>query len=161
MPSLHLICGPVAAGKSTYARQLARQQHAVLLSLDEAMLKLHGPIDGRDAFLSKQDLCRSYLLDLTADSLQNHVSVVLDWGFWKHQDRLALVSRFSRYGCPIEMIYLKTDAELRWQRLTLRNQNPGDGNHVIEQKDFAFFNSLFEEPRADDYPGVTLTIRTP
>lgn len=81
MPSLYFICGPVAAGKSTYARQLAQAQHAVLLSLDEAMLKIHGLIDGRDAFLAKENVCRGYLLDLAADSLQNKVSVVLDWGF--------------------------------------------------------------------------------
>ncbi|HET9239132.1 MAG TPA: ATP-binding protein [Oligoflexus sp.] len=154
MPSLHIICGPVASGKTTYARQLAQEKLAVLLSLDEAMLKLYGVIDGREAFLAKQDLCRRYLLDLAADSLRNKVPVVLDWGFWKHQDRLALVARFAQYGCPIEMIYLKTEAELRWQRLTMRNQNPGDDNHIIERRDFEFFNSLFEVPRAADYPGV-------
>jgi predicted kinase len=130
MASLSFICGPVAAGKSTYARQLAQEKHA-----------LRGG--------------RGYLLDLTAASLQNHVSVVLDWGFWKHQDRRDLIARFSRSQCAIELIYLKTPAELRWKRLELRNQNPGDGNHEIEEKDFAFFNSLFEEPHADDYPGVS------
>jgi predicted kinase len=154
MASLHFICGPVAAGKSTYARRLAKEKQAVVLSLDEAMLKLFGPIDGREAFLAKEDLCRGFLLDLAADSLQNSVSVILDWGFWKHQDRLALIERFSQYGCSIELLYLKTADELRWKRLSLRNQNPGKGNHRIEEKDFAFFNSLFEEPRAEDYPDI-------
>lgn len=151
---LHLICGPVAAGKTTYARQLARQKQAVLLSLDAAMLTLYGTIEGREAFLSKQEICRNWLLDLAADSLQNKVPVVLDWGFWKHKDRLALVERFAQYGCSIEMIYLKTHDELRRKRLTQRNENSRTSDYVIEQKDFEFFNCLFEKPRAEDYPGV-------
>ena len=34
MPHLHLIVGPVAAGKSTYAIRLAREHRAVRLTLD-------------------------------------------------------------------------------------------------------------------------------
>ncbi|MDQ3263265.1 MAG: ATP-binding protein [Myxococcota bacterium] len=42
MAHLHLIVGPVGAGKSTFARQLSRQQSSVRLSLDEWMAQLHG-----------------------------------------------------------------------------------------------------------------------
>ena len=41
-PTIHLLCGLVAAGKTTLAKQLARSLPAVRLSRDEWMIRLDG-----------------------------------------------------------------------------------------------------------------------
>ena len=48
--TLHLIFGPIGAGKTTYARDLARRERAVAFVLDEWGARLfgpdvHGPLD--------------------------------------------------------------------------------------------------------------------
>ena len=40
MPKIHLLIGPVGAGKSTFALELAREHRGVRLTLDEWMQSL-------------------------------------------------------------------------------------------------------------------------
>ena len=39
----HLLCGPIAAGKSTFALVLADQEGALLFSIDKLMIRLYAP----------------------------------------------------------------------------------------------------------------------
>ena len=59
---LHLLLGPVGAGKSTLARQLSREHRAIALILDDWMARLYGPDErpptGRIAwYLERRDRC--------------------------------------------------------------------------------------------------------
>lgn len=42
MSTVHLVCGPIGAGKTTVARRLAQENGAICFSLDEWVMQLFG-----------------------------------------------------------------------------------------------------------------------
>ncbi len=86
MATLHLICGTISSGKTTYARRMMAEKPALLLSVDEVTLALAGviPPDRHDA---ATDGVKQYLMAKAREALAADLDVIFDWGFWKKVDR--------------------------------------------------------------------------
>ena len=83
MPKVIMICGKICSGKTTYANKIKSTNHAVILSVDEIMLALFGQnVDGE--YVSK---VKSYLYKKSLGILEAGINVVLDGGFWTHDER--------------------------------------------------------------------------
>lgn len=50
MAEVILLCGKVAAGKSTYANRLAQQKRAVILSVDDLVVRMRTKCEGPGYF---------------------------------------------------------------------------------------------------------------
>ena len=61
MAAVHLICGKICAGKSTFARTLAREKNAVILSCDEIMTLFPQP-EGDEAYADVSAKVKAFLL---------------------------------------------------------------------------------------------------
>jgi len=46
MAKVIMTCGKICSGKSTYAKQICIENHAVILSVDEIMLSIFGQHSG-------------------------------------------------------------------------------------------------------------------
>src|SRR5947209_1082007 len=78
-PIVHLMCGLVAGGKTTLARQLAEELPALRFSRDEWMIRLYGLSYDDPRYVAHLDACTGLMWDLAVEALRLGVNVILDW----------------------------------------------------------------------------------
>ena len=131
MADVHLICGKICSGKSFYARALAREKNAVILSCDGVMT-LFPPLDGDAAFSRVSERVKAYLLAQAADIARCGANVILDWGFWGKEEREKTGAFFSSRGLPVQWHYLDISEE-RWEEnIKKRNAAPGPSDYPVD-----------------------------
>lgn len=104
MPKVILICGKICCGKTTYAKKVAKEQNAVLLSCDEIMLTLFGQYcDKQDEMVEKTTI---YLLNKSIELFTVGVNVILDVGFWTRAYREEVNDFYKQMESPQNGIIL-------------------------------------------------------
>jgi predicted kinase len=80
MPTLYLLCGKIASGKSTLAARLADRPATILVSQDRLMAKLY-PDEVRtiEDYSRISPRLRNAMGEHFASVLRGGVSIVLDW----------------------------------------------------------------------------------
>ncbi len=151
MTKVHLICGKICSGKSTYAQKLAQERNAVVLSCDELMLALFDPLlgDKHDEIAAK---ARDYLFKMAERIVRTGTEVILDWGFWTAKGRKEAAARIEKMDAEPVWHYLRTE-ESEWRRrIEKRNRE------VLARQTQAYYldeglmkkaEMLFEEPPVD------------
>jgi predicted kinase len=80
--TVHLVCGFLGSGKTTFAKALSAQRAAIRFSVDEWYLRLFA--EGPTYELDRASMSRllDVLNDLWPQLAQAGNNVVLDFGFW-------------------------------------------------------------------------------
>ncbi|MGE8445550.1 MAG: AAA family ATPase [Comamonas sp.] len=134
--TLHLLCGKIASGKSTLARQLAAQPRTVLVSEDAWLAQLYP-----DALVSIQDYVllsarlRGAMQPHVVSLLQAGTSVVLDFPSNTPSTRAWARSIFEAAGAPHALHWLQLPDDECKRRLRARNAS---GEHPFETSDAQF-----------------------
>jgi predicted kinase len=127
---IHLIVGPVGAGKSTFALRLAREQRAVRLNLDEWMAALFRPdrptTGVMEWYVERTGRCLRQIWTLTQRLLEVETSVVLEIGLIQRRERAAFFERVDVSGHGLTIYALDAPRELRRQRVQERNAQQGE-----------------------------------
>lgn len=120
MAQMILICGRVCAGKTTYAKRLAQELHAVRLNADELMKPLFGEYLGDR---HEEVLCQvtDLLLEKAAECYACGVTVILDLGFWQRSMRERANRFFEKKGICPTWHYLRLGEEEWHRRIAKRN----------------------------------------
>ena len=142
MPTLFLISGLPASGKTTVALALERDRGAVRFSPDEWMARIVG--DGweykqRQAVESVQWALAQRLLTLGVD-------VVLENGFWRHAERQPYRMRAAELGAASKLIYCYASREELKRRLVVRNAALPADTFVVTPEQLDDMWSNFEPP---------------
>ena len=152
MAVIHMLCGKVGSGKSTYAKKLKELHQAMILSSDDLMLSLFDEYLGAKHQLIQQK-ATAYLFHLAEQLVSIDVNVVLDFGFWSKADRIETKKYFSDQGIATELHYINTaDVQIK-QHLQMRNQEIKSGNtkaYYIDEEMRKLFDSKFEEPTDEE-----------
>jgi predicted kinase len=156
MPPLHLLFGPVGAGKSTFARELCRQHQAVRLTVDDWMAQLFGaderPAVGRlEWYLERRQRVLEQTWKLTLDLLAVGTPVVYEPGLIRRQEREALYARADQAGLKLAVYVLDAPREVRRERVLRRNGERGET--FAMEVPLAFFelaSDLWEPPDDDE-----------
>ena len=119
-PTIHLMCGLVAAGKTTLARKLAEELPAVRLSRDEWMIRLYGLPHEDPAYVEQLAPCTELLWDIALNVLGVGASVVLDWNFWSRNRRQEARERANAAGYPVLLHWLDVPVDAVVQRARTR-----------------------------------------
>jgi len=121
-PTLHMICGKIAAGKSTLAAELARKPGTVLIAEDEWLSTLFGDqmCSVGDYVLVSAKL-RSVMGPHISMLLLGGLSVVLDFPGNTVGLRRWMRGMFEDVGAGHKLHYLDLDEEICKQRLRARN----------------------------------------
>ncbi len=143
-----LIIGKICSGKTTLARRLAREKHALLLSADELMTELFHHNEGEHFDLLSSGTKR-YLHKKTLELARLGVDVILDWGFWTRSEREEVTRFYRESSVEFEWIYVDTPRERWLANIALRNELVGRGeseDYYVDAGLLAKLESRFELP---------------
>lgn len=128
------------------------ENEAVVLSVDEIMLALFGLYAGEkhDEYTEKT---KKYLLEKAVQIVRTDINVILDWGFWRKDERAFARKFFSSKEIEHEFHYLDISDEEWKTRLDKRNHAvlAGESNaYMVDDNLTAKFCSLFQMPEKEE-----------
>jgi len=158
MAQIHLIVGPVGAGKSTFAQQLCREGGGVRLTLDEWMTRLFSkdrPQAGLMAwYVERTRRCIEQIWALTESLLRVGVDVVLEIGLLQRMEREALYARVDAQGWVLTLYVLDAPRELRRDRVARRNLERGATFSMeVPAHVFELASDMWQAPTAAECTG--------
>lgn len=148
---LHLLIGPVGAGKSTYARQKAARTSALFLDLDTFMVRLYGA-DARpkenviDWYLERRERCRELLWDVALDVLRCRIDVFLEIGLLATVEREAFYARVRDEGIRLAVYLVDAPRAVRKERIIQRNLSAGPFTQVVPLEFFERASDAWQPP---------------
>lgn len=151
MASIHLIEGPVGAGKSTFALRVAHDLSAPRLDLDEWMVTLFRP-DRPDSgfmtwYLERKHRCIQQIWNVVTEILRSGTDVVLELGLVGRADRVAFYERADAADCELVVYLLDTPEDTRRQRVRERNRQKGESFKMeVSDEIFELANGAWEAP---------------
>jgi uncharacterized glyoxalase superfamily protein PhnB/predicted kinase len=122
---IHLVLGPVGAGKSTFALELARRQGALRLTLDEWMAVLfrpdRPPTGLAEWYVERAGRCVEQIWALAQALVASGKSAVLEIGLLQRAARESFYRRVEAAGCALSIYVLDAPRDLRRARVQARN----------------------------------------
>jgi predicted kinase len=164
MPAtLHVIFGPIGAGKTTYAHALARREGAVPFVLDEWGAGLFGPdVDGPLDFgwmLERLRRCQALIWSTATAVLAVGTSVVLDIGAMRRADRDRIRQIAGGAGHRLQWHFVDAPEEVRRVRVAGRNVTKGETFvREVSPEMFDLIEGLYEAPAAAELEGAVLRV---
>jgi predicted kinase len=153
--TVHLICGGVGAGKSTYAAALASRTAGIVLSMDEWMANLFHPdrpaAHGFEWALDRMMRCEKQMWSLADPLIARGLTVVFDVGLPRREDRDRWRWRAMETAGTPKLHYLDVDLDTRRERVRRRNVERGP-TYSFEVPDamFDYMEGWFEAPTDDE-----------
>ncbi|MYM88863.1 AAA family ATPase [Rugamonas sp. FT82W] len=146
VPTLHLVCGKIASGKSTLTGALAGQPHTVLISEDKMLAALYpGEIKSLADYVRCTAKLRGALHGLIQDILAAGSSVVLDFPANTVATRAWMKSLFAGTSAAHCLHYLDVSDEECKRRLGLRNE-AGGHEFSTSEAEFDLITQYFVPP---------------
>jgi predicted kinase len=141
---LHLVCGKVAAGKSTFCARLA-EDGVVRIEQDQLMANLYPEMETVADYVRLVPRLRAAIGPLVVDMLKNGLSVVLDWPANTIATRSWMRELAEEAGATARLHWLATPDDLCLDRLTQRNA-AGTHDYQVSPEEFAQLSAYFEPP---------------
>jgi predicted kinase len=141
-PTLYVLVGLPASGKTTRAREIEAEAPALRLTPDEWMIPLFGEseADGKRAVLEGR------FIWLALQALREGANVILDFGVWTKNERLALRSLAAGVGASCQLEYFEIDEAEQKRRCEGRAVSQPHTTFVINDDDLREYRRLFEVP---------------
>ncbi len=150
VPTLHMLCGKVAAGKSTLSARLGEAPATVVIVQDHWMKQLY-PTELRSVadYGRLVARLRAAMGPHVVELLRRGLSVVLDWPANTVTSRLWMRGIFEAAGSAHQLHVLDVPNEVCLARLRVRN---ADGRHayVVSEAEFAEITRYFQLPTPEE-----------
>ncbi|WP_315759142.1 MULTISPECIES: ATP-binding protein [unclassified Bradyrhizobium] len=149
-PTLHLVCGKIAAGKSTLTAALGRRPATVVIAEDDWLARLYpGEQSTLADYVRNSSRLRSVMGPHVVALLRAGVSVVLDFPANTPASRAWTRSLFEAAGVPHQLHHLDVPDEVCKARLRARN---AEGRHAftVTDEEFDLFTSYFVAPTPEE-----------
>ena len=148
--TLHLVCGKIAAGKSTMAKRLASESGTILISQDQWLSRLY-PDELRSIpdMIKYSARLRHAIGGHVADLLRSGLSVVLDFPANRVDWRRWMLDVAEEAGAPHILHYLEVPDEICRERLRGRNAG-GEHEYVVSDSEFEIIVARFQPPAEDE-----------
>jgi predicted kinase len=142
--TLHMLCGKIAAGKSTLSAKLGQAERTVMISEDRWIDRLYGPeLRTLADFFERCDRLRATLAPHVVDILRADVSVVLDFHANTIGSRQWMRAIFEEAGASHQLHFLDLPDDVCRARMHARKAAGGDG---VTDAEFDHVTSYFVAP---------------
>jgi predicted kinase len=144
-PTLHMLCGKVAAGKSTLCAKLA-SSGAIVIAQDHWMSNLYKEeLQTVADYVRLVPRLRAAMGPHVIDLLRSGLSVVLDWPANTIESRDWMRGLFEQANAAHELHYLDVADEICLARLQNRNAS-GQHEYKVSPSEFAQLTRYFQPP---------------
>ena len=157
--TLYLLCGKIAAGKSTFARRLAAQPSTLLITMDHWMSILF-PTENNtiEDFARLSARLRAAMGPHVVDILRQDLSVVLDFPANSVKWRSWMRSLISEANVAHELHVLDVSDTICKARLRKRNES-GEHQYQVDEATYDLFMNYFVRPTPDE--GFNVIVHAP
>ena len=160
MPKVHLIEGPVGAGKSTYASTLVGRTNGIHVALDEWFAALFSPdrpaSDVVPWYVQRKERLLALIWNHSRRILASGTDVILELGLIQRHSRVAFGRQVQDEGFELSVHVLDAPLEIRRERVRRRNAEKGSTfAMVVPDHVFEMASSLWEAPddvECSEYP---------
>ena len=158
---LMFLCGKMAAGKSTLARDLAQRSEAILLVQDELLEGLFcGEIADVADFLDRSSRLRNALAPHICAVLSKGISIVLDFPGNTRAQRAWFREIFERANATHELHFVDASDALCKRQLKDRTRHLPPGTPWTTDAEFEAITAYFQPPSDDEGFNVVRHERT-
>ena len=148
---LLFLCGKMAAGKSTLARELAAGENAMLFVQDEWLDALYpNGVINVATYPEYSGRINKLLAPVVIDLLSRGVSVVLDFPGNTRNQRASFREIIERAGAAHELHFLDTADAICKAQLKGRSAHLPPGTPWTSEADFELIASHFRAPAEDE-----------
>ena len=148
---LMFLCGKMAAGKSTLARELAEREKAILLEQDELLDSLYpGEITDIPGFVKSSSRLRNALEPHVCALLAKGIPVVLDFPGNTKAQRAWFRGMFERANVGHELHFVDASDALCKSQLKERSKNLPPGTPWTTDAEFDAITVYFQAPSEDE-----------
>ncbi len=159
--TLHLLVGPVGAGKSTYARKRIAGSPAVFLDLDEWMVRLFGndPRPEHDVmgwYLERRARCHALIWGTATAILESGSDVFVELGLVRRKERETIYQAAADLGVPFKVYLVDAPRDTRRQRVAERNATAGPFTQVVPPEFFERASDAWEPPTEEERSALPL-----
>jgi len=148
--TLHLLVGLPCSGKTTLAKQLEREQHALRLTPDEWHIHLFGQDAEELEHDTRHSRIEMMLWTIASRALELGMNVILDFGFWAREEREDYRSRAKELGASSEVHFLDVPTEELLRRLRARNAQSSPSSFLIPEAMMTPWMAFFQRPTPDE-----------
>ena len=145
------LCGKMAAGKSTLARNLAVRENVVLLVQDDFLNALFpGEITDIPGFVKCSSRLKNALMPHVCDLLSKSISVVLDFPGNTKVQRAWFRELIERADVEHELHFIDASDALCKSQLRERSAGLAAGTPWTRDADFEAITAYFQPPSEDE-----------
>ena len=148
-PTLILMVGLPAAGKTTKAHELAEAHQALRLTPDDWMV----PLFGDSMAGGRRFVLEGRLISVALQALRLGTGVVLDFGLWSRDERAALRWLARSAGAECQVVYLPVDKDVQLARIAHRQDTEPHRTFPMTEADVDAWRPQFEVPDAAELHG--------
>jgi predicted kinase len=146
--TLHMLCGKIAAGKSTLSAKLAQTESTLVISEDRWVEQLYGPeLKTLADYFERCERLRATLAPHVVGLLRAGVSVVLDFHANTVRSRRWMRALFEEAEASHQLHFLDVPDEVCRSRMHARKAAGGDG---VSDAEFDHVTSFFVPPAASE-----------
>jgi predicted kinase len=158
---LMFLCGKMAAGKSTLARDLAEREDAILLVQDDFLEHLWpGEITDIPEFIDRSARLKNALAPHICALLSKGISVVLDFPGNTKAQRAWFRELFERSSIEHELHFVDASDDLCKRQLKDRSRHLPPGTAWTTEAEFEAVTAYFQPPSEEEGFNVVCHERT-
>lgn len=148
--TLHLVCGKIAAGKSTLVSELGQSPNTIVVREDSWLAQLYpGELHSIADYARSSARLRRALTPHLIEVLRGGLSVALDFPANTVRTRAWMRTLFEQAGCSHRLHYLDVPDDVCKTRLRQRNES-GKHEFTVSEEEFDLFTNHFVPPSADE-----------
>lgn len=148
---LHFISGKLGSGKTTLAKQIASESHAIFISEDVWLEKLYpNEITDLKSYLAFSKRFRDLIVNHVTDLLSHGVSVVFDFAGNVPSERQWVKMIFEKANVSHVLHFIDASDAKCIEQFQQRNRDKPEGSKHITLEEFNEISKYFIPPKTEE-----------